>query len=210
VAALNGRAIGTWVAAATCMTSTIKPRTTHGLTQLGGLACLLVITSACGASQGEQVRDARMERAEERAEAQDDAADRRAERREEAADQRFDATEERVEASDQPGAEQTKELVEISKERKDYQLDAQARLDKLSTRINTAQQKIQVLGAQAPLKLRTELQTAGKQYDSLKEDVEELDETPPELWESATKQLEERESGLEERVSQLEDSIDDE
>lgn len=179
--------------------------------KLCGLACLVAIAGGCGgSSQGDEVRDARMERVEERAEVREEAVDQREDARDEAVEQRYDAKEERVEASNQPGEDANEDLVGISKQRAEYKAEAQTRLDKLATRLNTAQQKIKVLGTRASLPMKTELKTAAKQYDTMKQDVELLDQTPPDKWESTTKQLEERESGLEERVTKLEDKIDDE
>lgn len=178
--------------------------------KLSGLGCLLLIASGCGGtSQGEKVRDARMARVDEHAEARQDAADRREDAREDAIDQRYDNKEAQVEASNRPGEEGSEELVEVSKERAEYQADARARLEKIATRIGAAQKKVQVLGAQAPFKLKTELQTAAKQYDLVKQEVQQLDQTPPDKWEGTTKQLEAHESGLDDRVSEIEDSIDD-
>jgi hypothetical protein len=171
--------------------------------------CLLIAGGCASTSQGEEVRDARMERVDERAEAQEDTVERRQDARDQAVDQRYDSREARVEASDRPGEDASKQLVDISKERAQYQADARSRLEKLGLRINTAQQKIGVLGAQAPLKLKSELQTATKQYDLIKEDIDRLDRTPPSDWEHTTDKLEQREAGLDERISELEESIDD-
>jgi hypothetical protein len=150
-----------------------------------------------------------MERVDERADAQENAVERREDARDDAVEQRYDNKEQRVEASDRPGEDGSEKLVEVSKERAQYKSEAQARVEKLGTRLNTAQKKIEILGAQAPLTLRSELQTAAKQYEEIKEDVSELDQTPPSNWEHATQKLEQREEGLDERVTKLEDSIDD-
>ncbi|HMI94039.1 MAG TPA: hypothetical protein VK509_21850 [Polyangiales bacterium] len=150
-----------------------------------------------------------MERVDERADAQENSVERREDARNEAVEERYDNKEARVEASNQPGEAANEQLVEVSKERAQYQAEAQARMEKLGTRINTAQKKIQVLGAQAPLAMKSELQTAAKQYDEMKGEVSQLDETPPSEWEHATQKIEQREEGLDARVSKLESSIDD-
>jgi len=176
---------------------------------LRGLACCLLVASGCASTQSEEVRDARMERADERADAQENSVERREDARDESVEQRYDNKEERVEASDRPGEDGTEDLVEVSKERAQYQSEAQARVEKLGTRINTAQSKIHILGADAPLSLKNELQTAAKQYDEIKGVVSVLDQTPPSEWEHATQKLEQREEGLDARVTKLEDKIDD-
>ena len=176
---------------------------------LRGLACCLLVASGCASTQSEEVRDARMERVDERADAQENTVERREDARDDAIEQRYDNKEERVENSNRPGEDGTEQLVEISKDRAQYQSEAQARVEKLGTRINTAQQKIKVLGAKAPLALKSELQTAAKQYEEVKGEVSQLDETPPSDWEHTTQKLEQREEGLDARVSKLEDSIDD-
>jgi hypothetical protein len=178
--------------------------------RLQRLACCLLLAGGCASSQADEVRDARMERAEERADVQENSVERWEDSREDAIDQRYENKEERAEAGDRPGEDASKQLVEVSKERAQYQSEAKARVDKLGTRINTAQEKIQILGAQAPLTLKSELQTAAKQYDQIKEEVEQLDETPVSEWEHTTQKLEQREEGLDARVSKLEESIDDE
>lgn len=173
------------------------------------LSCLLIVSGCAGPSQGEAVRDARIERVEGQTAAKEDADERRADSRNDAVDQHYDHEEQRVEASNRPGEDGSEKLVEVSAERTKYQAEARGRMDAMATRINAVQQKIQVLGNHAPLSLKTELQTASKQYDAIKMDVQRLDKTPPDKWEGTTQRLEDQEQGLDARLTKLEDSIDD-
>lgn len=175
------------------------------------MSCLVVFVAGCaGTSQGEEVRDARMERAEDRSEVEQEAADRRGEAHADAVDERYDAREQRVESGDRPGEDGSQELVEISRTRAEYQQQARARLETMAGRLRAAQEKLEVLGARAPHNLKTELNVAAKQYEAVKEDVAQLDRTPPDAWEQTTEQLETREEGFDARMSELEDSIEEE
>jgi hypothetical protein len=175
-----------------------------------GLLLLIGGASACGgSSQGEQVRDARMEQVDERADAQQNSVERDADARDQAIDQRADKREDAIDAADRPGEDAREDLVGVSKERADYKSSAQERLDKYGVRINAADQKIQIMGAHAPSTLKGELQTAAKQYEQIKGEVTNLDRTPADRWERTTKQLEERESGLDERLDKLEGKLED-
>jgi hypothetical protein len=172
-------------------------------------AMLPLLAIGCASSQGEQVRDARMEQTEEQAQANSDAIDRQSEARTDAIAQTGDAREEQVAQANQPGENATETLVGVSKDRAVYQSEAQGKLDKLAIRINAAQQKIAVLGGKAPVGLKDKLQTAAQEHNLLKRDVNGLSQTPASDWETATQRIEERMGILDDRINQLTDSIED-
>lgn len=178
-------------------------------TQTGLRVMLPLLAIGCASSQGEQVRDARMEQTEAQAEATSDAIDTQSSARTDAIEQRSDAREASVEQANQPGENATQTLVGVDKDRAVYQSEAQAKLDKLAIRINAAQQKIAVLGGKAPVGLKDRLQTAAQEHNMLKRDITNLNQTPPSDWESATERIEQRMATLDERVSQLSESIED-
>ena len=170
---------------------------------------LLLLCAACAGTQGEEVRDARMERIDANAEAQRENIGERQDARAERIDQQYEQRQERIESSNVPAEDANETLVEIQKQRAQYESQTTARLNKLAARINAAQQKIDVLGPRAPLQLKTSLDTAAKQYDLLKTDVMKLDSTPPSDWDATKQDVENRLSKLDERVSQLDASIQD-
>jgi len=170
---------------------------------------LLVVAGACASSQAEQVRDARMEQTEARAQANEDSVERAADKRQEAVKDAYDARGERIADSNQPGENATEELNEIAKERAQYQSNAQTRVSKLGVRIDEAAKKVQVLGDRAPAKLHSELQTATTEYTMLKQDVDTLNKTQTTEWESKTSQIDKRISMLNSRIEDLKEAIDD-
>ena len=170
---------------------------------------LLLAAGACAGSQAEQVKDARMEQAEARAQVSEDHADDAARTRQESVDQAHDARGERISDADQPGAGATGALNEISRDRATYQSEAQTRVSKLGVRINEAAKKVDVLGDRAPAKLRTELNTATTEYTMLKTDVDQLNRTQTPDWETKTSQIDKRISMLNSRVEDLKEAIDD-
>ncbi|HKU41007.1 MAG TPA: hypothetical protein VJR89_22750 [Polyangiales bacterium] len=174
-----------------------------------GVMLALAGAACAGSSQGEQVRDARMEQAEAQSEARQEAAEHNEAVREDSIEQSADSARDNVAASGGAAASANKELVNVSEDRAQYQSKAQERLDKLGAQIEEANQKVTALGGRAPLSLRSELATTARQYQSLQRDVRGLNDTPPDNWESTTGQIDDRMSTLDDRVAKLKDEIDD-
>jgi DUF4097 and DUF4098 domain-containing protein YvlB len=171
---------------------------------------LIASAGACGgSSQGEQVRDARMERAEQRADTQENTVERERDARDVAIDKRYDQYQKEMAAGERSSSSSSKELVELSKDRAQYQSEARERVDKLGVRIDQAKQKIDIMGTTAPSTLRGELQTAQKQHELAQQEVAQLNRTSADQWDRATEQLEQDESELDDRVSKLEDHVED-
>jgi hypothetical protein len=170
---------------------------------------LPLLAIGCASSQGEQVRDARMEQTEAQAQANSDAIDKQSEARTDAIEEHGDAREDAVAQANKPGENATETLVGVEKDRAVYQSEAQAKLDKLAIRINAAQQKIAVLGGKAPVGLKDRLQTAAQEHNMLKRDITNLNQTPASDWESTTERIEQRMATLDDRVNQLSESIED-
>ena len=173
------------------------------------ITSLPVLAVACAGSHAEQVRDARMERVEANAEVRDDQVDQREAAREKALDQRYQAREAGVKAESAPGADQSAKLLELSKERSQYQSEKRAELDKLGLRIQTAGQKISVLSDRAPTKLKSELQTAQNQHNALRQELSGLGQVRSNNWESEKTRMDERVSELDSRVDSLSSAVDD-
>jgi hypothetical protein len=165
-------------------------------------------TAACAGSHAEQVQDARMAHADETADARADAVDDQAKQREQALDQRYDVAEHAAATSGEAGASDNEKLLGLSKDRAEYQSDAQARLDKLAVRLDAAQQKISVLGAQAPTALSTNLMTARQEHKTLTIELGALRTMASPNWESDKNRIDDRISQLKDRVSKLSDDID--
>jgi len=170
---------------------------------------LPLIAGACAGSHAEQVRDARMERVDEQTKVQNEMVEERGDQRKKALDQQYQAREDGVNAQNAPGSEESAKLLELSKERSDYQAEKRTQLDKIAVRINAAQQKISVLGDRAPTKLRTALQSSLTEHHSLQQELSGLSQVRSTGWENEKKRLDERVSSLEDRVGQLSDDIDD-
>ena len=173
------------------------------------IASLPVLAAACASSHAEQVRDARMERVEEQAEARNDQVEQREDARKKAIDQQYQAREDGVKAENAPGSDQSAKLLELSKERSEYQSEKRTQLDKLAVRIQAAQQKISVLGNRAPTKLQSQLQAAQTEHQNLQQELGKLGEVQSTAWEGQKSRLNDRVSNLEDRVSKLSDDIDD-
>jgi hypothetical protein len=172
-------------------------------------AILLLASGACAGSQAEQVRDARMEQAESRAQSDEKQAEQNASARENAIEQRHETVANNIEATNPPGKSSEENMVNISEERMQYQSDAKTKLDKLGARLNEAQEKLTVLGGRAPTALKTEFTTATDEYKMLQQNVKDLDRTPASSWEATTEQLEKRMASLDDRVEHLTDRIED-
>jgi hypothetical protein len=165
-------------------------------------------SAACAESQAEQVRDARMEQANARADATEKNVEQSAEAREKSLKLEYDARQEAIAREKQPAAGATQDLNDIAKVRALYRTQAATRVDKLGVRIHEAAQKIDVLGSKAPTTLRTELSTATTEHDTLKQDIDKLDNSRTTDWESLKSQIDQRLSSLDARVSDLNDSIE--
>lgn len=176
---------------------------------LVSIVSILTGASACASSQAEQVKDARMEQTEARAQADENAIEQRSASREDAVERAYDSQEQNIAAANQPGENASQQLVEVSKDRAIYQSEAETRLDKLGVRIDAATEKLTVLGSRAPTSLKTELKTATQEYNMLKQDVSKLDKTPTTDWEPMTTKLEDRMTALDSRVDDLTESIED-
>lgn len=170
---------------------------------------LLLAAGACAGSQAEQVKDARMEQTEARAQANENSVEHAGQARHEAVDQAHDARGERIAAANPPAEGATQDLNDIAQDRAKYQTEAQTRVSKLGVRIDEAAKKVDVLGARAPAQLRSELKTATTEYTMLKQDVDKLDKTQTTDWESKTSQIDKRISTLDSRVEDLKEAIDD-
>jgi chromosome segregation ATPase len=150
-----------------------------------------------------------MSRVEDNADAREKNIDDRADQRKEAIEQRYDARREAVDAQGAPGASDSEKLLDKSQERADDQSQVQARLDKVSVQLQAAKQKISVLAEHAPTKLKTSLQTAAVEHDSLQQELVTLRSERSQTWETDKKRLEQRVSQLESRVGQLSNEIND-
>ena len=148
-----------------------------------------------------------MERIEAKAEAKQERAEQRAERREERIAKNYDTQEERIDEADRPTEDAQTALLELARERREFRSQIQTRMEKLATRINADQQKIQVLGERAPTPMRSELSNIEQQYQLLKQDVVQLDQAPDSQWGDKRSDIERRTELLDERVSQLTDAI---
>jgi chromosome segregation ATPase len=170
---------------------------------------LILAGGACAGSQADKVRDARMEQADARAEAETKTAENNGDARENAIEQRHENVSENIQATNPPGERAAQDMVQVSKERMQYQSEAKTKLDKLGARLSAAREKVAVLGGRAPTALKGELATAAQQYKMLENDVQTLDKTPASSWESTTEQVEKRMASLEDRVDDLTDRIED-
>jgi hypothetical protein len=170
---------------------------------------LALASGACASSQGEQVKDARMEQADALADRRAEAVDEQASARNNDIEKRHDVAAEQIAESNTPGKSATQDLADVSEERTLYQSKAKAKLDKLAVRINAAHEKLVALGPKAPTGLQTDLQTAVEEHKLLERDVANLRTAPASSWEATTDKLEHRMSSLDDRVSKLTDKIQD-
>lgn len=173
------------------------------------IASLPLLAAACAGSHAEQVRDARMERVEEQADARDKQVEQREDARNKALDQQYQAREDAVKAENVPGSDQSAKLLELSKERSEYQSEKRTQLDKLAVRIQTAQQKISVLGNRAPTKLHSELKATQTEHQTLQTELGKLGEVQSTAWEGQKARLNDRVDTLDDRVGKLSSDIAD-
>jgi hypothetical protein len=169
----------------------------------------LLVQAGCASSQGEQVRDARMESIDARADVKQDAIAAHAGDQSKQIDHTYGAAQDRIEASGAPGEDANERLVGIGEERAKYEVEARARLSQLSARINAVNEKLHVLGPRAPTPLKNELQTTIDEYNLLKKDVLGLHSIPATSWDKIKQNIDQRSSLLDERVSDLNERIDD-
>jgi hypothetical protein len=170
---------------------------------------LILAGGACAGSQADQVRDARMEQADAKADAEMQLAEDDGTARDKAIEQRHEAVNNSMEATNPPGKAAEEDMVSVSEDRMKFQSDAKTKLDKLGARIDSAREKITVLGGKAPTALKSELATASHEYKGLADDVSALDQTPATSWEATTNNVEKRIASLDERVDELTDKIED-
>jgi chromosome segregation ATPase len=172
-------------------------------------AGVTLLASACAGSQGEEVRDARMEQAEARADANETAVEEQATAREDVIEQRHEQHAANIENRNAPGEEASEDMADITQQRAEFRSEAKEELDKLAVRISAAEEKLLVLGGRAPTQLKGEFATTLQQYKTLERDVTDLEETPPVAWESTTEAIDKRMATLDDRVEELTDAIDD-
>lgn len=173
------------------------------------LAALPLTAVACAGSHAEQVRDARMERIEDRADAHEDQIEKNADVRQDLIENEYDSREKIAQAQGGPAEDANEELLELSKQREEYAASARTQLNGLAVRITEAERKLGVLGARAPRGLHSELDAATQEYKLLDEELDSLDDASSTSWEADKSKLDQRLSGLQDRVSQLQDHIDD-
>ena len=169
---------------------------------------LLLSGGACAESHAEQVRDARLSQADDNAKVREHTVEQQAKERNEVIGDRYDSLRQEAAKSDEPGADDTEDLLKLSQERAEYQSKAQEQLDKLAVRIDSAQQKINVLGGRAPLALTTDLKTARQEHQTLEQEFVALRSVRSPNWEGDKSRLEQRLSKLEDRVTRLSDDIE--
>ena len=172
-------------------------------------AAVPMLCAACAGSRSEQVRDNRMERIEERAEAKEENVDQRAEKKQDMVDENYKAQQKAVAKSDMPSAERSEDMLDAAKDRSDYQVQTRAELDKLGVRIQAAQEKMSMLGAKAPTPLRQELKVISKEQVSLQEQLAEMTEAAPANWEANKSKIDDRISKLDTRISKVTSKIED-
>jgi hypothetical protein len=171
-------------------------------------AALPILCAACAGSQSEQVRDNQMERIEQTADNKMEGVDQHADKKQDMVDKNFEAQKEAVTASDTPSAQRSGEMLDLAKERSDYQVQTRAELDKLGVRIQAAQEKAKVLGAKASAPLKQELNVISKEQATLQETLAEMTEAAPANWEANKSKMDERISQLDNRIDNVTSQID--
>jgi hypothetical protein len=172
-------------------------------------AALPILCAACAGSQSEQVRDNKMERIEQTADNQMEGVDQHAEKKQDMVDKNFAAQKEAVTASDTPSAERSGEMLDLAKDRSDYQVKTRAELDKLGVRIQAAQEKMTVLGAKVSAPLKQEMKVISKEQATLQENLAEMTEAAPANWEANKSKIDDRISALDTRIDKVTSQIDD-
>ncbi|MDB4985542.1 MAG: hypothetical protein JWN04_720 [Myxococcaceae bacterium] len=173
------------------------------------LALPLALSVACAQSQGEKVRDARMEQVDAQTQANLAAVDQKYRAGGEVVQQQYNEEKHAISQAKPPAEGATEELATISKERTDYQNHAQVRLEKVQVRFEAAKQKLDILGPRAPSNLQTMLQTVQTEHHTILQDVVKLGSVSPDSWGSSKSSIEERLSDLEGRVTKLNGAIED-
>jgi len=173
------------------------------------LAVALVCGVGCAGSQAQRVQDARMAEIDEQAKAKLAAIDQRTDARASGIEQASDQQQARIENAGQPGAEARSDLSEISGERAEYRNDASGRLERLSVRLDAANEKVDVLGSRAPSSLHQDIEAARTQRQLLQQRVSEIQASDPASWSQNKESLEQGLHELDERINGLNKAIGD-
>ena len=169
----------------------------------------VMASAACAGSQGDQVKNARMEQVEANADATVNGVEHNSEAREKTLNREYDARQQNIAAANRPDEAASKDLNALSKDRAKYESQTETRVQTLGVRINEAAKKIDVLGAKAPTRLRTELNTAATEHHLLKADVDKLNNPGTADWEALKSEIDDKLSKLDSRVKDLNDAIGD-
>jgi hypothetical protein len=171
---------------------------------------LAVVTGlGCAGSQAQRVQDARMAEIDEQAKAKLAAIDQRTDARGNGIEAASEQQQANIENSGRPGAEARSDLSEISGERAEYRNDAGGRLDRLSVRLDAADQKVEVLGSRAPSSLHNDIQAAKTQRKLLQQRLSEIQGSDPASWAQDKDSLEQGLNNLDTRINDLTRAIGD-
>jgi hypothetical protein len=172
-------------------------------------AAVPMLCAACAGTQAERVTDNQMKRIDQQAQTQLDSVDKHADRRQAKVDEDYKSQKAKVSESDMPNAEQSENMLDYAKERKDYHVQTRAELDKLAVRIKAAGEKIRVLGPNATDPLRQELVNVSTEQSTLLEQLTDMSEAAPSDWDAGKSKMDDRISGLDSRIDDLSSEIDD-
>jgi hypothetical protein len=170
---------------------------------------LAVATVACVSSPAERARHARNAEIDAHTVAFTKAIEDTEDTRVQQIARRHEVTQYDLAAARMPDQAAAKLWIKAHEQRSTYEVEATARLDTLSVRIDAARQKLAVLGVQAPGTLRSELSAVQQQYRKLERIVHNLPATPAADWHTTIDALSERMSELNAQVTLLTAEIED-
>jgi hypothetical protein len=170
-------------------------------------AAVPLITAACAGNHANQARDARTAQIDSSTRTRTDQIEQRADAQKKQIDNSYESSKQNAEDMGR-SSDASDQLTQLSKERAEYQVHAREQLDKVGTRIDSARQKLMVLGGRAPSSLGADLDTAQRQHQMIANETTQLNSTPDDLWDSTTKRLDNDMDELDSEVSKIESKID--
>jgi hypothetical protein len=173
------------------------------------LAAVPMLCVACAGSQANSATGHQLARIEKNADMQMDSVDKRTSKRQAKVDKEFEAQKAAVSDSNMPNAERSEAMLDMSKDRSDYQVQTRAELDKLGVRIKAARDKMQVLGDKTPDPVRQELTNISTVQSTLQEQLAEMNEAAQDQWEATKSTMDNRISELDSRISDVDSQIED-
>jgi len=169
---------------------------------------LLAAPIGCASDPNKKLREAKVEEAEAARQQREEAIDKTKDQKVEGIEKRTDLSKDQAEALPEGSEQRAKAQADVTAERQIFEVQSQAKLQKMNARLEEARRKLQVAGPRVPTAIHDRLNIATKQSASVASDLGHLPQVTTERWTDERKRIEGRLAELESLVDEVASQAD--